>query len=209
MQGELTMPNSQSIAGSAASRIRRCEAASDDDLIGAIARRDRDAMHVLFSRYNVRVFRFTMRLVGREAVAEELVGEVFLEVWRNAARFAARSSVSTWILGIARHKALSARERRACEPLDDTTNDSIADHSDDPEITMQNTERASILRDCLQRLSPAHREIIDLVYYHGQTIEEVARIVGVPPGTVKTRLHYARKLLAHFLAAHGIDAAAA
>jgi RNA polymerase sigma-70 factor (ECF subfamily) len=68
-------------------------------------------------------------------------------------------------------------------------------------------ERSAILRQCLEKLSPAHREIIDLVYYHERSIEEVATIVAAPAGTVKTRMFYARKLLAEHLRAAGIETA--
>ena len=85
---------------------------SDEVLIGRIANGDRLAMQVLYARYHVRVFRFVVRLVRDEATAEDLISEVFLDVWRQAGRFEGRSAVSTWMLAIARFKALSALRRR-------------------------------------------------------------------------------------------------
>jgi RNA polymerase sigma-70 factor (ECF subfamily) len=174
----------------------------------AIAQDDQCAMRVLFARHNVRVFRFLRRFIGNEATAEELVSEVFIEVWRHAGRFQARSQVSTWILAIARFKALSARRRRCHETLDETVDETMADPGDDPEVVEQKFERSAILRDCIKQLSPAHREIIDLVYYHQQSIGEVAEIINIPPNTVKTRMHYARKRLSELFAARGVDRAA-
>jgi RNA polymerase sigma factor (sigma-70 family) len=84
----------------------------DEELITRIARGDRLAMQVLFARHNLRVFRFVVRLVKDEGIAEDMIGEVFLDVWRQAGRFEARSSVSTWLLSIARFKALSALRKR-------------------------------------------------------------------------------------------------
>ena len=72
---------------------------------------------------------------------------------------------------------------------------------------MQNWQRTEILLDCLTQLSPAHREVIDLVYYHERSIDEVAEIVGVPPSTVRTRMFYARKRIAELMAAQGVDRA--
>jgi RNA polymerase sigma-70 factor (ECF subfamily) len=178
---------------------------SDQALAGLIAQGDKVAMQVLFARHNVRVFRFLMRFVDGEATAEDLVSEVFIEVWRNAAKFGARSQVSTWLLGIARHKALSALRRRSTDELDDDVIEFIEDPSDNPEVTLQKTERSEILRDCLKQLSPSHREIIDLVYYHERTIDDVAEIIGVPQNTVKTRMFYARKRIGELLAARGLD----
>ena len=201
------MQYSDAIAAVASQRRAAGKEASDQALVALIAQGDKHAMQVLFGRHNVRVFRFLMRFVDGEATAEDLVSEVFIEVWRNAGQFEARSQVSTWLLAIARHKALSALRRRSTEELDDDVIEFIEDPTDSPEVTLQKTERAEILRDCLKQLSPAHREIIDLVYYHERTIEDVAEIIGVPANTVKTRMFYARKRIGELLAARGLDRA--
>jgi RNA polymerase sigma-70 factor, ECF subfamily len=126
---------------------------------------------------------------------------VFLDVWRQAASFEARSSVSTWLLAIARYKALSARRRRPDGELDDAIVSTVADPADDPELVLQKKDRAELLRQSLAKLSPEHGEVIDLVYYHGKSVREVAEIVGTPEATVKTRMFYARKKLAEVVAA--------
>jgi RNA polymerase sigma-70 factor (ECF subfamily) len=202
------MQYSGTIAAMAAGRRRRTDKeTSDEVLVGLIAQGDKDAMQVLFGRHNVLVFRFLMRFVDGEATAEDLVSEVFLEVWRNAGQFAARSQVSTWLLAIARHKALSTLRKRSADALDDDVIEFIEDPSDNPEATLAKTERAEILRECLKQLSPAHREIIDLVYYHERSIDDVAQIIGVPQNTVKTRMFYARKRIGELLAARGLERA--
>jgi RNA polymerase sigma-70 factor (ECF subfamily) len=180
------------------------QAPSDNTLLRSIAAGDQRALKILFARHNVRVFRFLMKFVDGEATAEDLVSEVFIEVWRKAGQFEARSRVSTWLLAIARHKALSALRRRSTDELDDAVI-FIEDPSDNPEVTLQKTERSEILRHSLKQLSPAHREIIDLVYYHERTIDDVAEILGVPANTVKTRMFYARKRIGQLLAARGLD----
>jgi RNA polymerase sigma-70 factor (ECF subfamily) len=115
--------------------------------------------------------------------------------------------VATWLLGIARHKALSALRRRSADQLDDDVIEFIEDAADNPEVAVQKHETSAILLDCLRQLSPAHREIIDLVYYHERTIDDVAEIIGVPQNTVKTRMFYARKRIAELMAARGVERA--
>jgi RNA polymerase sigma-70 factor, ECF subfamily len=180
-------------------------AAYDVALIGWIAAGDKLAMRALFARHHVRIFRFVARLVRDHQLAEDVVSEVFLEVWRHAAAFEARSAASTWLLSIARFKALSSLRRRGDAQLDQATATAIPDGADDPEVTVRKKERGEILRDCLARLSPDHREIVDLVYYQGMAISEVAAIVGIPENTVKTRMFHARKQLSLLLAAAGVD----
>ena len=162
-------------------------------------------MQVLFARHQVRVYRFVLRLVGNQAVAEDLISEVFLDVWRQADRFEGRSAVSTWLLAIARFKALSLMRRKPDEELDEETAGAIEDRSDDPEVSVQKKDKSVALRKCLAVLSPEHREVIDLVYYHEKTVQEVAEIVGIPEATVKTRMFYARKRLSELLKTAGID----
>jgi RNA polymerase sigma-70 factor, ECF subfamily len=128
--------------------------------------------------------------------AEDLLSEVFLDVWRQADRFEGRSSVSTWLLSIARFKALSARRRRTDAQLDEKIETTVADPTSNPEAALQEKNRGELLRQALTRLSPEHREIIDLVYYHEKSLDECAQILGIPAATVKTRMFYARKKLA-------------
>ena len=177
------------------------ETSSDEMLIRRIAQRDQLAMRTLFGRHRVPLYRWLLRLVGDEALAEDLLSDVFLDVWRQAAAFEARSSVSTWLMAIARYKALSARRRRPDAELDEKIASRVADPADDPEIVLQKKNRAELLRHSLARLSPEHGEIVDLVYFHGKSVKEAAEIVGIAEGTVKTRMFYARKRLAEFVAA--------
>ena len=187
----------------AALRTQRAapETSSDEMLIRRIAEGDQLAMRTLFGRHRVPLYRWLLRLVGDEALAEDLLSDVFLDVWRQAAAFEVRSSVSTWLLAIARYKALSARRRRPDAELDEKVASRVADPADDPEVALQKKNRAELLRHSLARLSPEHGEVIDLVYFHGKSVKEVAEIVGIDAATVKTRMFYARKKLADLVAA--------
>jgi len=156
-------------------------------------------MRALFARYRVRVYRWLLRLVDDESLAEDLLSEVFLDLWRHAASLEARSSLSTWLLAIARYKALSARRGWTDAELDEATVSTVPDTADDPEVTLQKKNRAEALRQSLLRLSPDHREVIDLAYYHGKSVKEIAEIVSISEATAKTRMFYARRKLAELV----------
>jgi RNA polymerase sigma factor (sigma-70 family) len=96
-------------------------------------------------------------------------------------------------------------DRLAMQVLDEETAEAIEDTSDTPDVTLEKKQKADVIRKCLGGLSAEHREIIDLVYYHEKSVEEVAEIVGIPEATVKTRMFYARKKLAELLKAQGIE----
>jgi RNA polymerase sigma-70 factor (ECF subfamily) len=180
------------------------KAVSDESLISQIASGDKHAIRVLIARHNIRVFRFLLQIVRNESTAEDLLNEAFIDVWRHAGRFESRCEVTTWILAIARNKALSSLRQRSFDELDDQLD--IQDPGDDPETLMQTASRGALLQECLGHLSAPHREIIDLVYYHEQSMDEVATIIGAPSNTVKSRLFYARKQLAELMSKRGVEA---
>jgi RNA polymerase sigma-70 factor (ECF subfamily) len=172
------------------------EYSSDEMLVTRIAAGDKLAIQALFARHRTSVYRWLLRFVGDETVAEDLLSDVFFDVWQQAGRFEGRAAVTTWLLSIARFKALSARRRRTHAELDETIEATVPDSADNPEIALQKKSRSELVRTALMTLSPDHREIIDLVYYHEKSVEDCALILGIPAATVKTRLFYARKKLA-------------
>ena len=177
----------------------------DASFLWLIAQGDRRAMHLLFARYRARVYRYALRLTKDDAVAQDLVSEVFLAVWRRSARFEGRSQVCTWLLAIAGNMAATALKRRPLESLDQRLADSVPDLADDPEAVTGRLQEKSILAACISELSPPHREIIDLIYYHDKSITEAAEIIGIPPSTVKSRMFYARNEIAERLKERGIE----
>src|SRR5579872_2579826 len=197
------------INSAASSGILAAQATSDEMLLDSITDGDRHAMHVLYARHHVRVYRFVLRMVRDAATAEDLTSQVFLDVWRTASQFQRRSQVSTWLLSIARFKALTALRQRKHEDIDREEMLEIADEADTPEASLDRSTTSAILRACVAKLSPAHREIINLVYYHEKTVEEVGQLIGIPQSTVKTRMFYARKQLADLLRIAGVENLAA
>ena len=183
------------------------ETTSDESLIRSIAKGNKRALELLFTRHNVRIYRFILRLTGNTALAEDIVNDVFIEAWRNAGKFEARSRVSTWLLAIGRYKALTAlRERREAQ-WDDDSAANIVDDANDPEIVAHQASLGAVIQKCLMQLPAYQREIIDLVYYHGKTVLEVAQIAGIPEGTVKSRMFHARSRMVHLLQEAGIHGA--
>jgi RNA polymerase sigma-70 factor (ECF subfamily) len=180
---------------------------SDKELVQLIADGDKRALKLLYLRHHDRVRRFVMRLTGNESMADEVVNEVFLEAWRHAGEFEGRSQVATWLMSIARFKAISECRRRSEAQLDDRTAAVIEDVSDTPSTSMEKSQRSDILQKCLAKLTPIHREVINLIYYQGKKIEEVAQFTGAPVSTIKTRMHYARSRMADLLSEAGIDRA--
>src|SRR3954451_22983039 len=125
---------------------------SDEMLVERIAAGDKLAMQVLFARHRTPVYRWLFRFVGNETVAEDLLGDVFFDVWQQAGRFEGRSAVTTWLLSIARFKALSARRRRTDAPLDETIETTVADSADNAEIVLEQKHQAEVLRNALNKL---------------------------------------------------------
>ena len=180
---------------------------SDEALVRSIAEGDRRALETLYMRHHSRLYRLLLRWIGRDSVAEEMINEVFLEVWRSAHRFEAKARVATWLIAIARYKALSELRRRTETQLDDGVAAAIEDPADGPAATVERQNRSMILLRCLAKLSPQHREVIHLVYYQEKKIEEVARFIGAPINTIKTRIFYARSRMAELLTEAGVDRA--
>src|SRR5689334_13285594 len=109
---------------------------SDRELVERVAGGDRAAVRLLFMRHHARVFRFVARQTGSEAMADDVANEVFLELWRQAPGFEGRSEVSTWLLGIARFKALSALRKKKEDWIDDDDAAAVPDDADTPEVSM-------------------------------------------------------------------------
>jgi RNA polymerase sigma-70 factor (ECF subfamily) len=180
-------------------------AEQDAELIRRLVAGDETALRALCAAHQTRVFRFVMRLVRNAAVAEEVTSEVFVEVWRHAGSFAGASSVGTWLLSIAHHRAVSRLRKRREEEWDEDAARALADSGDDPEVALQKADKGAILRLCLDKLSPEHKAVVDLVYYHELSVSEVSEVLKIPENTVKTRMFYARKRLSELLKAAGVD----
>jgi len=174
---------------------------SDAELLSRVAAQDRRAIGPLYTRYQPRLYRFLYRMVKDGGMAEELVNEVFLDVWRGAGRFEGRSSPSSWMFSIAHNKAVSALRKRREKPLDEEEATEIADPAELQDDVVQHGDMRRLMKGCLDRLSPEHREVIELTYYQELSVREIAEIVDAPENTVKTRMFHARRRLREMLEA--------
>src|SRR4051812_10095335 len=161
----IALTRSGTVTGAVLARATASDS-SDQILVERIAAGDKLAMQVLFARHRTSVYRWLYRLVGNETAAEDLLSDAFFDVWQQAGRFEGRSAVATWLLSIARFKALSARRRRTHAELDETIETTVADTSDNAEVALEKKHQGEVLRGAMTKLSREHREIIDLVYYH-------------------------------------------
>jgi RNA polymerase sigma-70 factor, ECF subfamily len=166
---------------------------SDNDreeaaLLIAVGRGDRDrALPELYRRYERRLFGLGIRLLGDRGLAEELVQETFLRVWRTADRFdPARGRVSAFILSIARRLAVDLWRRPSSRPAEPEREPPVAVDETIDRLLLQLT-----VRDALGSLPQAHREVIELSYHSDLTQAEVAKRLGIPLGTVKSRAYHA------------------
>lgn len=178
---------------------------SDELLLKSVAEGDKAAMHIMFARHRAKVFRFIQKIVRNPAIADDLVSQVFLAVWQSASRFENRSRVSTWLLSIARLKALNALRGPRHVSVEEGGVLGIADAADTPDVTLDRKKAKATLRACIEQLSPAHREIIDLIYYREKSLTEASELIGISHATVKSRIFYARKQLARILASIGFE----
>lgn len=177
----------------------------DRELIVRIGNKDAAALRALYTQHNVRLFRFLIRLTGNEALAEETVNETFMKVWLKAESYGGQSKVSTWLFTIARNQALSRLRKRSEAPLDEGAAAQIEDESDTQEISTAKKDKGALMRMCIEKLSAAHREIIDLVYYQEMSVAEASQVLDVPENTVKTRMFHARKQLSEHFRRMGVD----
>jgi RNA polymerase sigma-70 factor (ECF subfamily) len=172
----------------------------DAGLIERVGAGDRAAMKLLYERHSDALYHFLRMRLRDPFEAADVMQEVFLEIWRTAGRFEARSSARTWIFGIGRNKAID-RMRRGARVVTGEPDPDLPDDAPDPETVAAAASDAARVRECIARLSEAHRSAIHLAFYGELPYGEIADIEGVPVGTVKTRILHAKRLLMHCLAA--------
>ncbi|WP_455388647.1 RNA polymerase sigma factor [Petrachloros mirabilis] len=170
---------------------------TEPDLLEAVAAGDLASFERLYRLYDTRVFHYVRTFVRDYAIAEEIVGDVMMAVWRGAGTFSRTARVSTWIFGIARHKALDAL-RRSSRHQRDTALDEAIDlpHTgDSPADAAHRQQVATLTQRALICLSVDHQEILRLVFHEELPYEEIAALLSIPINTVKTRVYYAKQHL--------------
>ncbi len=176
----------------------------ESEWIRQVAQGDERAFEKLFRCYAPRIFRFAMGYLNDPTLAEEVVQETMIAVWKNAKDYKEQSQVSSWILGIARNKALDRARARQREPeLLREKLDRRASARATPEQIAQRDSQAERVRSALAKLSPEHREVVMLAFYNELSYSEIAQILNCPEGTVKSRVYYAKEQLKKLLSEGG------
>jgi RNA polymerase sigma factor (sigma-70 family) len=163
-------------------------------LLDRVVRRDLQAFEQLYRIYQPRLARFLINLVNRPQLVEEVLNDTMTTVWQTADRFRGASKLSTWIFAIAYRKAIRIR-RRWPEPVDDETLDSRVSDDPGPDKELNHRRLHDALVVAMGNLSPDHRAVVDLTYFHGLGYREIAEVMGCPISTVKTRMFHARRRL--------------
>jgi RNA polymerase sigma factor, sigma-70 family len=168
--------------------------AEDLVLLTRITNGEQEAMKLLYNRYSGAVYQFAKSWLGDPHEASDIMHETMLNVWRNAARFEQRSSVKSWIFSIARNKAID-RNRKAVRLTYTEIDTEIPDDTPNAQDIVNAMQDAVQVRECISKLSDAHRSAIHLAFFEDLPYGEIAKIEGCPVGTVKTRILHAKKLL--------------
>lgn len=163
-------------------------------LLAGIRRGRRADFDALYRLYHPRLWRFLTHLMRQPEAIEEALNDTLLVVWQRADSFDGHSKLSTWIFGIAYRKGLKALSRQDL-PLDEDEADEAADPGPGPEQQLNLIQLRGRLREAMAELSPEHRAVVELCYFHDMAYGEIAEVVGCPPETVKTRMFYARRRL--------------
>jgi RNA polymerase sigma-70 factor (ECF subfamily) len=167
-------------------------------LLEKIRAGDDGAFERLYRRYHPRLTNFLLKMVRRPQLVEEVLNDTMMVVWQRPDSFHGGSKLSTWIFAIAYRKALKGL-KKFDDPLEDGEAPERASEEESPEENSAGFKRRDLLAEVLQELSPAHRAVVDLTYYHELDYNEIARILDCPVGTVKTRMFHARRQLRRLL----------
>jgi RNA polymerase sigma-70 factor (ECF subfamily) len=182
---------------------------SDLNLLAATAGGESETFAILYTRYEQRVYQYVRTFVRQPALAEEVVIDTMMAIWNGARAFNRNSRVSTWILGIARHKALDAvrkiKNHAAFVPID--SGDEIADSAEAPLVAIDRNFQAQLVLRAIALLSSDHQEILRLAFYEGLPYADIAALLSIPDNTVKTRVFYAKQQLKVQLKEIGVKSA--
>jgi RNA polymerase sigma factor (sigma-70 family) len=167
----------------------------DEQILRRIASGDRNALAELHERYQRSLFRYLCQMTPDRGLAEEILQDTLVAAWRSAANYEGRASVHAWLLGIARRQAHNSLRRRGLPTADAEALDGLVDTDPAPDERLVARAGREDLARAIAELAPAHREILALNFAHGLSYAEIARVLSVPEGTVKSRLNGAKRAL--------------
>lgn len=164
-------------------------------LMARIAAGEREALSELYTRHRGSLLLYLRSLTGDPELAEELLQDTVFAAWNGAASFGQRSSVRVWLLGIARRRAHEAFRRKSLHLVDVSAYEELPDPDPEPESLAIVAAEREALHAAMWSLSPSHREVLTLNFLHELSYRDIAAVLGVPIGTVMSRLHHAKRAL--------------
>jgi RNA polymerase sigma-70 factor, ECF subfamily len=176
----------------------------DVDLVRRMVNGDEAALQDLYAAYGQRLYAYALRLTNDPAMAEDVVQEVLVSVWRTAGRYRGEGRVLAWLLGIVHNIAIKAMRNRPL-PISDELEATLPAANVSLEEQVEASEQARWVRQALNDLSTEHRSVLELVFYQGLSLAEVAQVCNCPSGTVKSRLSYARQYLRSVLSRQNME----
>src|SRR5579871_677682 len=183
------------VLGSGWMNMKAQPAANEQQVIHRIARGDRESLADLYARYQRMLFTYLLQLTPDYGLAEEILQDTLVAVWKSAHRFEGRSSLQTWLIGIARRQAHNTLRQRKLPLADESEMEGLAATEPEPEAFTLASIARDELAEAFRQLAPLHREVLVLVFVYELSYEETATILGVPVGTVKSRICNARRAL--------------
>lgn len=173
----------------------------DIALLKRISDKEMVAMESFYRRHENSVYRFALKKLNNEFEAAEIVNTVMLEVWNSAARFEGRSKVLTWLIGIAHHRIIDLMRKRKQNHVTVDDAEPILDETDDADMEkiVFAAQTRDVINHCLNKLSGDHKQIIEMLFYQEATYQEMAESIGCSVGTIKSRVHHAKKSIKHCL----------
>ena len=181
------------------STVRRDSACDDAALLRRIGRGDEDAMAAFYREHGRVVLAQVLLVVGERVLAEEIVQDAMLAVWRGAGSFRGESSVRSWVIAIARRQTRDRLRARRLRVVDDTFLADQPGSGPGPEVMALDRAELAEVRGAIRELASPHREVLGLVFGSGLSLPEVAGLLEIPVGTVKSRLTAARTALSRIL----------
>jgi RNA polymerase sigma-70 factor (ECF subfamily) len=176
----------------------------DRELLARIAGKDLQAFERMYRIYQPRLTRFLTTLLKRPQLIEEVLDDTMMVVWQTAGNFRGSSKPSTWIFAIAYRKAHKAKLRWP-DPVEEPEYDNRVSEDPAPDDELHHQRLRAALMKAMDQLSPDHRAVVDLTYFHGMGYREIAEIVDCPVDTVKTRMFHARRRLKQAMTGSLVD----
>ena len=168
-------------------------------LLARVARKDQAAFRALYEALEKPLFRFIQQKLNDPFQASDILHDVFMEIWKKADRFEGRSTVKSWVFGIAYNKCMDAFRRAGRVVVTDEVPEMV-DDSPDGEACVLAAQEGAHVHACLEELKPQHREAVELAFFEDMSYRDIGAVLDTPEGTIKTRVFHAKQLLLRCLA---------